>query len=323
MVCYCICMGATVKYHLISIDFSAYQKIVEISFIDGAAVAEALNCFILFCNRLGSTCLSAMLSRENFSSLQMSHSYVEPSYFYSIIVTIMQQNIFQFNRPFRMGSIAFIAGVVIVIVSTMLHPSREDPANHPLVFMKYANSNSWVAVHIGQFVGGMMVFGAGFGVLHSLLVHSESSTTSALSWIGFAVAIMTASAIAILQAVDGIALKMAVDSWATAPAGEKDIMFRVAEGIRWVEYGTNSIFRILQGMVAVIFGVAIAKSMLLSRWIGGAGVIVGAISIIAGIEVAYVGFGYTNFGGLRGISMIIYFIWILVVGAFMWRKTCI
>ena len=132
---------------------------------------------------------------------------------------------------------------------------------------------------------------------------------------------MTASAIAILQAVDGIALKMAVDSWATAPAGEKDIMFRVAEGIRWVEYGTNSIFRILQGMMAVIFGVAIAKSMLLSRWIGGAGVIVGAISIIAGIEVAYVGFGYTNFGGLRGISMIIYFIWILILGAFMLRKT--
>jgi hypothetical protein len=46
--------------------------------------------------------------------------------------------------------------------------------------------------------------------------------------------------------------------------------------------------------VAVIFGVAIVKSMLLSRWIGGAGVIVGAISIIAGIEVAYVAFGDTN-----------------------------
>jgi hypothetical protein len=73
--------------------------------------------------------------------------------------------------------------------------------------------------------------------------------------------------------------------------------------------------------VAVIFGVAIAKSVLLSRWIGGAGVIVGAISIIAGIEVAYVGFGYTNFVGLRGISMIIYFIWVGIIGAFMWRKT--
>jgi hypothetical protein len=138
----------------------------------------------------------------------------------------MQQNIPKFNRPLiRIGSIAFIAGVVIVVISTMLHPSREDPANHPLVFIEYANSSSWVAIHIGQFVGGIMVFAGGFGVLHSLLVRSESSTTSALSWIGFAVAIMTASAIAILQAVDGIALKMAVDSWASAPAGEKTSSF--------------------------------------------------------------------------------------------------
>src|SRR5919199_5560841 len=234
----------------------------------------------------------------------------------------MKQNIVQINRSsLRIGSIAFIVGVVIVIVSTMLHPSKEDPANHPLVFMEYANSNSWIAVHIGQFVGGIMVFGGGFGVLHSFLMRSESSTTSALSWIGFAVAIMTASAIAVLQAVDGIALKMAVDSWAAAPGEEKSIKFRVAEGIRWVEYGTNSIFRILQGTVATVFGVAIVKSMLLSRWIGGAGVLVGAISIIAGIEVAYVGFGYTNFVGLRGISMIIYFIWVLILGAFIWTKT--
>jgi hypothetical protein len=112
----------------------------------------------------------------------------------------MQQNSPQFVRPLlRMGSIAFLAGVVIVIVSTLLHPSREDPG-----------------------------------------------TTSVLAWIGFAVAIMTASAIAILQ-TDGIALKMAVDSWATAHAEEKDISFRVAEGIRWIEYGTNTIFRILHG----------------------------------------------------------------------------
>src|SRR5919197_2584641 len=214
----------------------------------------------------------------------------------------MQLNISSFNQPMlRMGSVAFIVGVIIVVVSTMLHPSREDPANHPLVFMEYANSNSWVAVHIGQFVGGIMVFGGGFGVLHSLLVRSESSVTYTLSWIGFAVAIMTASAIAILQAVDGIALKMAVDSWAAAPTEEKDIKFRIAEGIRWIEYGSNSIFRILQGTVAIIFGVAILKSMLLSRWIGGSGVLVDAISIMAGIEVDYVGFGYTNFVGLRGI----------------------
>lgn len=65
----------------------------------------------------------------------------------------MQQNTVQIDRSsLRIGSTAFIASVAIVIVSTMLHRSREDPAKHPLVFMEYANSNSWVAVHIGQFV---------------------------------------------------------------------------------------------------------------------------------------------------------------------------
>src|ERR687898_1988906 len=217
----------------------------------------------------------------------------------------------QFQRPLlRIGSILFIAGMVIAIVSTAIHPSTEDPSNHPLVFAEYASDDSWIAVHIGQFVGVIMVFAGGFVALYRLLMQSELSMASILAWIGLALAIMTASAFAVLQAVDGIAQKRVVDSWVAAPPEEKAITFRVAEGIRFIEYGTNSIFRILQGLVAVIFGVAIVKSMLLSRWIGGVGVIVGAVTIVAGLEVAYVGFAYTNIVGLRGISMIIYFIWI-------------
>jgi hypothetical protein len=234
----------------------------------------------------------------------------------------MQQNMAQIDRPvLRMGSIAFLAGVVIIIVSTLLHPSRQDPSNQALVFIEYANSDSWIAVHIGQFAGGIVVFAGGFVALFRLLLQSEFPAASMIACIGFATAIMTASAITILQVVDRIALKMAVDSWADASGEEKTIAFRVAEGIRWVEYGTISSFHILHGAVAVIFGVAIVRSMLLSRWICGAGGIVGAISIIACIEVAYMGFGYTNFVGLRGTSMIIYFIWIAILGAFMWIKT--
>jgi hypothetical protein len=234
----------------------------------------------------------------------------------------MAQNPSQFKRPLlRIGSIAFLAGVIIVVVSTAIHPSKEDPANHPLVFAEYANSDLWIAIHIGQLAGGIMVFAGGFVALYRLLVQSESSMASVLAWIGLALAIMTASAIAVLQAVDGIALKMAVDSWVAAPPGDKAITFRVAEGIRFIEYGTNSIFRILQGTLAIIFGIAIIKSKLLSRWIGGAGVVIGAAAIYAGIEVAYLAFGYANIGGLRGISMIIYFIWVGLLGGFMWKKS--
>ena len=234
----------------------------------------------------------------------------------------MKQNSPQLQRPLlRIGSIAFLAGVIIAVVSTAIHPSTENPFDHPLVFAEYARHDSWIAVHIGQLAGVIMVFAGGFVALYRLLVQSESSTASILSWIGLALAIMTASAIAALQAVDGIALKMAVDSWVAAPSEEKAVTFGIAEGIRFIEYGTNSIFRILQGLVAIIFGVAIVKSKLLSRWIGGAGVIIGAVTIYAGIEVAYFAFGYDNIGGLRGISMIVYFIWVGILGGFMWRKS--
>jgi uncharacterized protein DUF4386 len=228
-------------------------------------------------------------------------------------------NLIQTQSLLRIGSIAFLVGAIIVIVSTLLHPSTKDPDNHLLVFAEYASDDSWIAVHIGQFAGVVMVFTGGFVALYCLLVQSESDMASILAWIGLALAIMTASAFAVLQAVDGIAQDRAVESWVDAPADEKMMAFRVAEGIRWIEIGTNSIFRILQGTVAVIFGIAIVKSTLLSKWISIAGVVIGAVTIYAGLEVAYVGFGGPT--TMIGISMIIYFIWIGILGGLVWKKS--
>jgi hypothetical protein len=144
-------------------------------------------------------------------------------------------------------------------------------------------------------------------------------TVSVLAWIGFAITIIAASTLSILQAVDGIALKRAVDSWVVAPAGEKTTVFRVAEGIRWTEIGTNSVYRILQGTVAIVFGVAITLSRIVGRWIGAVGIFAGVLTVAAGIEVAYVGFASVN-TGLGLYSKIIYYMWIGILGAFMWRK---
>jgi len=230
------------------------------------------------------------------------------------------------NLPQRpvliLGSVSFIAGAIIMILSTMIHPSGEDPFNHPLVLAEYAHSELWVGIHIGQFVGTMMVFVGGFVAIYRLLANSESSVISLLAWLGLSLTIITASTFAILQAVDGVALKFAVDSWMASPEEEeKDLIFRVAEGIRWTEYGVNSVFRLLQGTVAIIFGLAIAKNLLVNRWIGVGGVIVGIFTIVAGIEVSYSAFAYPNFEGIRGISMIIFLAWIVILGAAMLKKT--
>ena len=238
----------------------------------------------------------------------------------------MNTKIPDLERPMlRMGSVAFLAGLVIIIVSTLFHASREDPTNHPLVFAEYAQSDPWIAAHIGQFAGVMSIFAGGFVALYRLLARSESGTASALAWLGFATTIVAASTFAILQAVDGIALKVAVDTWYAIPPAddgeeEKAIAFRVAEGIRWTEIGINSMFRILQGTVAVIFGVAIAKSVLLSRWIGGFGIFAGAATIIAGVGVAYVGFS-SSLALVSVVSTVTSFAWLGILSIFMWRKT--
>lgn len=227
------------------------------------------------------------------------------------------------QRPvFIFGSISFIAGAIIMILSTLIHPSSEDPFNHPLVLAEYAHTELWVGIHLGQFVGTMMVFIGGFVAIYRLLANSESSIVSFLGLIGLALTIITASTFAILQAVDGVALKFAVDSWMTSPGGEeeKETIFRVAEGIRWTEYGVNSVFRLLQGTVAIIFGLAIAKSIIVNRWIGIVGVVIGLITLAAGVEVSYSAFAYPNFEGIRGISMIIFLAWVVVLGSAMLKK---
>jgi hypothetical protein len=145
---------------------------------------------------------------------------------------------------------------------------------------------------------------------------------SALAWFGLVAAILTASTFTILQAVDGIALKIAVDTWYAIPPAdgeERVVAFRVAEGIRWTEIGINSINRTIQAAVVIIFGVAIAKSAFLSRWIGGFGIFAGAATIIAGVGVAYVGFAPLPIMG--DVSTVASFAWLAILGIFMWRKT--
>jgi hypothetical protein len=53
----------------------------------------------------------------------------------------------------RMGSIAFFAGLIIIIISTLFHASSEDLMDNPFVFAVYAESDTWIVAHIGKFAG--------------------------------------------------------------------------------------------------------------------------------------------------------------------------
>ena len=231
------------------------------------------------------------------------------------------------ERPMlRMGSVSFLAGLVIALVSTLVfHPTGtgEELMNNPFIFAVYAEDPLWIASHIGQFAGILLIFAGGFVVLHRLLVKSESGTASALAWFGLVTAIITASTFTILQAVDGIALKIATDTWYAIPPGEEErkaIYLRVAEGIRWNEWGLQSYYRMLSGAASLIFGVAIVKSVVLSRWIGAVGIAAGVVTIASGVVMAYVGFSSAR-DLVADLSTLIFYPWLAILGIFMWRKT--
>jgi hypothetical protein len=72
--------------------------------------------------------------------------------------------------------------------------------------------------------------------------------------------------------------------------------------------------------VAIVFGVAITCSPIVGRWIGAIGIFAGAATIAAGVEVAYVGFASVNVVSYQLVSKITYYVWIGILGAFIWRK---
>src|SRR3954451_18664485 len=65
-------------------------------------------------------------------------------------------------RPLRVAAILLLAGVVVTAVAGFLHPEGPDANDHPAVFALYAASHSWTAVHLGQFLGMVIII---FGLL--------------------------------------------------------------------------------------------------------------------------------------------------------------
>ena len=49
----------------------------------------------------------------------------------------------------RIGAVALPLGVILIAVSEVFHPSREDPMDFPAVFEEYAQNDVWTTVHLG------------------------------------------------------------------------------------------------------------------------------------------------------------------------------
>lgn len=138
---------------------------------------------------------------------------------------------------FRAAAWLLPAGQLLTIAATLLHTG--GAANdHAAIFAAYAASPSWIAVHLAQFAG-LSVFLAGLGSFF-LACAATGGRTQTLGCIGAGAAAGAFALYGALQAVDGVALKHAVDAWAGAPEAEKAMRFAAAEAVRWLEWGLRS-----------------------------------------------------------------------------------
>jgi len=156
----------------------------------------------------------------------------------------------------RIGAIALPLGVILLVASTAIHPSREAPMDNPAVFMEYAQSQGWIALHFGQWFGILLIINGLVALYYSITTKPEAN--AAVARFGFAAALLTGASLTMLQAVDGVALKWAVDAWASAPAGGEVAAFSAAQALRWTEYSLQSYSNILLGLTFILYGLTIA-----------------------------------------------------------------
>lgn len=214
----------------------------------------------------------------------------------------------------RLGAVALPLGIILLVAATAVHPSREDVMDNPAVFMEYARSDGWVAVHFAQWFAALLVFGGLVAVYYA--ISTTSDVGAGLARFGFAAAVLAVSAITVLQAVDGVALKWAVDSWASAPPDREAASFAAAEALRWTEYSLQSFSNVLLGLSLGLYGLAIALGSIFPRWLGWVAIGAGVAWIIHGLMVPYLGF----FDSLpRGVALILTSLWAFGMGFLMWR----
>ena len=78
------------------------------------------------------------------------------------------------GEPMSEGGLLTLAGglllggfVLNALVTSLFHPSGSED-DHPEIFAEYADSDAWVAIHVGQFAGVIIAL-AGLLVLYRVL----------------------------------------------------------------------------------------------------------------------------------------------------------
>jgi hypothetical protein len=212
----------------------------------------------------------------------------------------------------RLAAILLLAGIVVTAIAGFLHAEGPDANDHQTIFAIYAASQSWTAVHLGQFIGMLIIT---FGLVALFFaIDVRSGVGLWLNRFGLFSAGTAVALYGVLQAVDGVGLKQAVNAWALADSGDKAVRFAAAETVRWLEWAVRSYQSFVFGLALVFFGAVIAVTGRVSRPIGYLMALSGISYLAQGWIIGSSGFSPANqIPTLLGIGLILaWTVWLLV-----------
>jgi hypothetical protein len=219
-------------------------------------------------------------------------------------------------RALSLSAVAAVIGPLFYVAVTLLHPPGVA-SDHPATFQQYAMSQNWIAIHLVQLVCLVAGLVGMTGIAASMLRLQEKGRLLALVAVGLAAASIPTAAV--LQAVDGIALKRAVDIWVAEGGTVGSASFAAARAIRWAEEGLNAVLGLTMGLTVILAGAAMVRGTVYPRWMGWVGGAIGIAVLVGSIIVAETGFspGAQVWVLARNPAL---WLWTAFAGVLMWRR---
>jgi len=126
---------------------------------------------------------------------------------------------------------------------------------------------------------------------------------------------------AVLQAVDGVALKAVVDLWSDATE-ERSSLFAAALAVREVEIGLDALFALLLAAAFLAFGIGLLTAPNGSRGLGVLAVVAAGPAAVNAIALALSGFSAAAMLATT-LSGVLALVWMLLTAVWSWRRAVI
>src|SRR5215204_1460784 len=227
----------------------------------------------------------------------------------------MNKRTFSPRTALRLSAWLLLVGQILFILVTQFHPGG-DANDHRAIFAEYAESGIWTAVHLGQFASMAILLAGLLALLFALDVQAGMARWAGR--FGAASATATLALYGVLEAVDGVALKQAVNAWASAPDAEKAARFASAEAIRWLEWGVRSYQDFALGLALLLFAVAVVRTPSVPRPIAYLMGLSGLTYLVQGWVVGSEGFSQTMAIAIV-LAWVLSLAWMIWLGVVAWR----